>query len=124
MSTQVPHGVVVVNHPLAQVKLTQLRDVETGSEEFRARVGELAVLMVFEATRDLPVRTRLVRTPMTEHEGTALERPVVLAPILRAGLGMLEGMLRLLPDVSVAHIGLVRNEVTRRPESYYFKAPS
>ncbi|MDB6155263.1 MAG: uracil phosphoribosyltransferase [Chthoniobacteraceae bacterium] len=124
MSTQIPAGVTVITHPLAQVKLTQLRDIQTGSDDFRARVSELAVLMVFEATRDLAVTPRTIQTPLAEHEGTALLRPLVVAPILRAGLGMLEGMLRLLPDVSVAHIGLVRNEITRRPESYYFKAPA
>ncbi|MES2570571.1 MAG: uracil phosphoribosyltransferase [Verrucomicrobiota bacterium] len=124
MTTQIPSGVTVITHPLAQVKLTQLRDKHTGSDDFRARVSELAVLMVFEATRDLEVGPRMIQTPLAAHEGAALTRPLVIAPILRAGLGLLEGMLRLLPDVSVAHIGLVRNEVTRRPESYYFKAPA
>ena len=117
-------GVIVIEHPLVQTKLTQLRDAQTSSDDFRARVTELAVLMVFEATRDLAVRTRNVQTPLALHEGTALARPLVVAPILRAGLGMLEGMLRLLPDVSVAHIGMYRNETTLRPESYYFKAPA
>jgi uracil phosphoribosyltransferase len=116
--------VTVVRHPLVQMKLTQLRDVSTGSDEFRARVGELAVLMLFEATRDLDETVRSIQTPLAPFEGRALVRPLVVAPILRAGLGMLEGMLRLLPDVSVAHIGMFRNEETRRPESYYFKAPA
>jgi uracil phosphoribosyltransferase len=116
--------VTVVRHPLVQMKLTQLRDVRTGSDEFRARVGELAVLMLFEATRDLDETVRSIQTPLAPCEGRALVRPLVVAPILRAGLGMLEGMLRLLPDVSVAHIGMFRNEETRRPESYYFKAPA
>ena len=119
-----PPGVTVVSHPLVQVKLTQMRDASTTSHEFRARVGELAELMVFEATRDLQTQLAVVQTPLAGYHGTALARPMIIAPILRAGLGMLEGMLRLLPDVSVAHIGMYRNEVTRRPESYYFKAPA
>ena len=118
-----PDGVYVIEHPIVQVKLTQLRDAQTGSEDFRARVTELAMLMVFEATRDLALRPKLVQTPLAEHSGSALDRQLIIAPILRAGLGMLEGMLRLLPDVSVAHIGMFRNELTHRPESYYFKAP-
>jgi uracil phosphoribosyltransferase len=116
--------VAVIEHPLVQVKLTQLRDATTGSTDFRARVSELATLMVFEATRDLATRPQVVRTPLAEHEGRALVRPIVVAPILRAGLGMLEGMLQLLPDVSVAHIGMFRDEATHRPHSYYFKAPA
>lgn len=119
-----PFGVTVVTHPLVQVKLTQLRDAATRSDDFRARVSELAMLMVFEATRDLATRALAVRTPLADHVGTGFARPIIVAPILRAGLGMLEGMLRLLPDVSVAHIGMFRNEITHRPETYYFKAPA
>jgi uracil phosphoribosyltransferase len=107
-----------------QAKLTRLRDAETRSDDFRARVAELATLMVFESTRDLATRPQQIRTPLADCGGIALARPIVVAPILRAGLGMLEGMLRLLPDVSVAHIGMFRNETTHRPESYYFKAPA
>ena len=124
MPANPPDGVTVIDHPLVQVKLTQLRDVETGSREFRARLNELSTLMVFEATRDLATRPAVIRTPLAPHEGRELARPVVVAPILRAGLGLVEGMLRLLPHVSVAHIGMFRNEQTHRPESYYFKAPA
>ena len=117
-------GVTVIDHPLVQVKLTQLRDVGTGSREFRARLNELSTLMVFEAARDLVTRPVRIQTPLAPHEGRELARPVVVAPILRAGLGLVEGMLRLLPHVSVAHIGMFRNEQTHRPETYYFKAPA
>ena len=117
-------GVTVVDHPLVRVKLTQLRDEQTGSRDFRARLADVATLMVYEITRDLATQPRRVRTPMAEFEGAALARPIIVAPILRAGLGMMDGMVRLLPDVSVAHIGLARDEVTHRPVSYYFKAPS
>ena len=119
-----PSGVHVIDHPLVRVKLTRLRDANTGSEDFRARLRELAMLMVFEATRDLATRPVLIRTPLAPHEGSALARPLIVAPILRAGLGLLSGMLELLADVSVAHIGIFRNEETHRPESYYFKAPA
>ena len=123
MSANAPEGVTVVDHPLVQVKLTQLRDERTGSSEFRFRLNELSTLMIFEATRSLETKVQRVQTPLAPHDGRALARPVIVAPILRAGLGLVEGMLDLLPDVSVAHIGMFRNEVTRRPESYYFKAP-
>jgi uracil phosphoribosyltransferase len=79
---------------------------------------------VGEATRSLPTRVQRIQTPLAAYDGRALARPVVVAPILRAGLGLVEGMLDLLPDVSVAHIGMFRNELTHRPESYYFKAPA
>ena len=87
------------------------------------RLSELATLMAFEVTRSLDAAPHRIRTPLAEHEGARLARPIVLAPILRAGLGMLEGMLKILSDASVAHIGLYRNEETHLPESYYFKAP-
>jgi uracil phosphoribosyltransferase len=124
MSAPLPDGVILVDHPLVQVKLTQLRDTRAESGTFRLRLNELATLMIFEATRSLATRVELVQTPLAPCEGRALARPVVVAPILRAGLGLVEGMLDLLPDVSVAHIGMFRNEITRRPESYYFKAPA
>ena len=124
MSLEIPTGVTVIDHPLVRVKLTQLRDASTGSEDFRARLNELATLMVFESTRDLGTRPVTIHTPLAPHEGSALARPIVIAPILRAGLGLLAGMLDLVADVSVAHIGIFRNEETHRPESYYFKAPA
>lgn len=124
MPAPIPEGVTVVDHPLVQVKLTQLRDERTASGPFRLRLNELATLMVFEATRSLATRVEHIRTPVAPYAGSALARPVVVAPILRAGLGLVEGMLDLLPDVSVAHIGMFRNEHTHRPESYYFKCPA
>lgn len=116
--------VTVVEHPLLRVKLTRLRDAGTSSEEFRARLAEVATLLAFEATRDLQTRAHVIQTPLASHEGAALARPIIIAPILRAGLGMVEGMLHVLHDVSVGHIGLKRDEVTRRPTSYYFNLPS
>lgn len=123
MSQAIPSGVTVVDHPLIKVKLTRLRDANTGAEEFRARLAEVATLMVFEATRDLQTRPQIIRTPLAEHEGAALARPIIIAPILRAGLGMVEGMLHVLADVSVGHIGMKRDERTHLPTSYYFNLP-
>jgi uracil phosphoribosyltransferase len=124
MSSAPLAGVTVVDHPLVQMKLTQLRDARTDSSGFRARLNELSILMVFEATRSLATRPVQIETPLAPCEGRILARPIIVAPILRAGLGLVEGMLDLLPDVSVAHIGLFRDEVTHRPSSYYFKAPT
>jgi uracil phosphoribosyltransferase len=117
-------GVTIVDHPLVRVKLSRMRDAATTSAEFRARLAEVATLMVYEVTRDLATQTETIQTPLAEFPGSVLQRPLIVAPILRAGLGMVEGMLRLLPDVSIAHIGMYRNEVTHRPENYYFKGPS
>jgi uracil phosphoribosyltransferase len=115
--------VTTIDHPLIRVKLTQMRDATTSSQEFRSRLAEVATLMVYEVTRTLETQPLPVRTPLATCDGAVLRKPLVVAPILRAGLGMVEGILWLLPDVSVAHIGMYRNEETRRPESYYFKAP-
>ena len=115
---------ILVDHPLVRVKLTHLRSAQTTSAEFRHRLTELATLMAFEVTRDLGTLPHPVQTPLAPYEGAVLDRPVVLAPILRAGLGMVEGMLQVVSDASVAHIGLARCEETHLPRSYYFKAPT
>lgn len=116
--------VTLIDHPLVRVKLTEMRDAATPTHVFRERLAEVATLMLSEVTRDLPMQPRTVRTPLAEHAGAALARPLIIAPILRAGLGVVEGMLHLLPEAGVAHIGMFRNEQTLRPETYYFKAPS
>lgn len=116
-------GVTLIDHPLVRVKLTEMRDATTSTPVFRARLAEVATLMVSEVTRDLATQPRTVRTPLAEHAGARLARPLIIAPILRAGLGVVEGMLNLLPEACVAHIGMYRNEQTLRPETYYFKAP-
>lgn len=119
----IPPGVTVVDHPLIRVKLTRMRDAGTQPAEFRARLAELSTLLVFEATRDLETRVERIRTPLAGHDGSVLARPIIVAPILRAGLGMVEGMLDVLADVSVGHIGMKRDEHTHRPASYYFNLP-
>ena len=113
----------MIDHPLVRVKLTVLRAKETPPPLFRQCLTELATLMAFEVTRSLETATRDVETPVAPYTGSRLAKPVVLAPILRAGLGMVEGMLHVLSDASVAHIGIFRNEETHQPQSYYFKAP-
>jgi uracil phosphoribosyltransferase len=117
-------GVTVVDHPLIRVKLAEMRDVKTDSTAFRERLREIASLMVFEVTRDFSTEPTTVKTPLMECAGARLTRPVVVVPVLRAGLGMADGMLAALAGVSLGHIGMFRNEETLRPESYYSKLPA
>ncbi len=114
----------VVDHPLIEAKLTQMRNVDTPSPEFRNLLKEVTLLLGFEATRCLPTKEVTVKTPICEGAFPTLEEDfVTLVPILRAGLGMVEGMLELMPFAHVGHIGLVRNEETHVPEEYYYKMP-
>lgn len=117
--------VVVFDHPLIQHKLTLMRDKTTGSKVFRELVGEVAMLMCYEATRDLPTQEVLVETPISVAKAKTIEgRKLAFVPILRAGTGMLEGMLSLVPAAKVGHIGLYRDEETLKPVEYYNKLPS
>jgi uracil phosphoribosyltransferase len=118
-----PAGVTVIDHPLVRTKLTRLRDKTTPPAEFRRLVRELGMLMVFEATRGLETIPAHVETPMAGYEGKALPRQIVIAPILRAGLGLADGIHHLLPEASTGHIGICRNEETALPESYYLHLP-
>jgi uracil phosphoribosyltransferase len=114
----------VFEHALIQHKLTLLRDARTNSEDFRALLNEIAGLMVFEVSRNFPTRALSVQTPLESCEGRALSRPVTLAPILRAGLGMTDGILRLFPEARVGHIGIQRDEQSRAPINYYTRFPT
>ena len=116
--------VTVVHHPIVQDRLARLRHIDTPPDSFRRAVHELAMLMAFEATRTLSVKTEIIPTPVAPATVRVLERPVVVVPILRAGLGMLQGILALLPDALIGHIGMARNEETHLPESYYLKLPA
>ncbi len=116
-------NVFVSQHPLVKHKLTALRDVNTNHRDFRALVRELAMLLCYEATLDLALSPRTVQTPLAEVSGHKTEKLGVI-PILRAGLGMLEGVLELLPEVQVWHLGLYRDEATLRPVQYYNKLPA
>ena len=114
---------VVIDHPLVQVKLASLRDQTTPAPEFRRALRETAALMFFTVTADLPTAAVSVRTPLETCVGVRLERPLVLAPILRAGLGLLEGVFDLVAEAQIAHLGMYRDEHTLRPVTYYAKVP-
>jgi uracil phosphoribosyltransferase len=116
-------NVTVVNHPLVFAKLTILRERSTATAEFRRQLQEISKLLLVEATRGWGTAALPVETPLASMTGATLGRPVVLVPILRAGLGMLDGMLPLLPHASVGHLGLYRDEKTLRPVSYYRRLP-
>ncbi|MEA5059715.1 MAG: uracil phosphoribosyltransferase [Clostridia bacterium] len=116
--------VTVINHPLVQHKLTYLRDEKTGSKEFRELVGELAMLLTYEATRDLPLEETTVQTPVAIAKTYVLAgKKLGIVPILRAGLGMVEGMTSLIPAARIGHIGLYRDPETLMPVDYYCKLP-
>lgn len=115
--------VIVIDHPLVQTKLGLLRNQETPTPNFRRTMREMAALMFFVVTSDLPTLEAPVQTPLATCASRRLARPLVLAPILRAGLGLLEGVFELAPDASIAHIGIYRDEQTLQPVSYYAKAP-
>jgi uracil phosphoribosyltransferase len=110
-------------HPLVAHKLTRLRDINTDPKKFRELIREIAALLTYEATRDLSVRPHAVRTPLENIMGSALEYKIGLVPILRAGLGMVEGVWELVPNAEVWHIGLYRDEKTLKPVEYYNKLP-
>ncbi len=114
----------VLDHPLVRVEITILRDEKTPTAGFRSSLNRLAELLFVEATRHFETEEQPVRTPLQETTGAVLKRPVVLVPILRAGLGLLDGVLDLLPGAVVAHLGIARNEETSLPEPYYAKLPS
>ena len=113
----------VVNGPLARQKLKVLRDENTRTPEFRQAMKELALIVVAEATHSMPTNTVRVRTPLAETEVEEIAGPVCLVPVLRAGLGMLEGALALLPDATVGFMGLQRDEETAEPVEYYVNLP-
>lgn len=115
----------VLDHPLIQHKLTRIRDKNTGTKEFRELVDEVAMLMAFEITRDLPLKEVETETPVTTAKTKELVgKKIGLIPILRAGLGMVEGMRKLIPAAKVGHIGLYRDPETLQPVEYYIKLPS
>ncbi len=116
---------VVFDHPLIQHKLSLLRDKQTGSKEFRELVEELSMLMAFEVTRNLPTKEIEIETPICKTATRAIAgKKLGIIPILRAGLGMVDGMLRIVPTARVGHIGLYRDPDTLNPVEYYCKLPS
>lgn len=115
----------VIDHPLVQHKLTMLRDERTGPKDFRDLTEELSMLMAYEVTRDMPTEAIEVRTPVAVTSGTAISgKKLAIVPILRAGLGMVPGILRLIPAAKVGHIGVYRDPDTLEPVEYYCKLPT
>ena len=114
---------VIFNHPLIHHKLTLIRNEKTNTKDFRQSINEIATLMAFEATRELPVKEVETQTPIALAKTYTLGCEVVIVPILRAGLGMVEGVQSLIPTAKVGHIGLFRNEETLEPQLYYAKFP-
>ena len=110
-------------HPLVRYHLTQLRDKNTLPDEFRALLRRLSSLLAYEASRDLAVRDRAIQTPLTSMAGSELAVKIALVPILRAGLGMVDPILDLIPEAEVWHLGLYRDEATAQPVRYYNKLP-
>ena len=116
---------MIVEHPLLQHKISLLRNKQTGTKEFRDLVGEIATLLCYEATRDLPLKEITIETPVAEARVQVISgKKIALVPILRAGLGMVEGILEMIPAAKVGHIGLYRNPETLQPIEYYCKLPS
>ena len=120
-----PATVTVVDHPQVQHKLTQMRDRQRSTQGFRRLLNEIGMLLAYEVTRDLPLEEVEIETPLTRMKAPQIAgKKLVLAPILRAGVGFLDGMLTLVPAARVAHIGLYRDPESLQAVEYYFKAPS
>jgi uracil phosphoribosyltransferase len=118
-------GVTVVDHPLVQHKLTLMRDKERSTKSFRQLLNEIGMLLCYEITRDLPITMTKIETPLETMQAPVIAgKKLVFAPILRAGVGFLDGMLEMVPAARVAHIGLYRDPETLQAVEYYFKAPS
>ena len=116
---------IIINHPLIEHKMSILRDIKTGTKKFRELMNEIAMLLTYEAMRDVKTTEVKVVTPMEETVGKKVdENEYAFVPILRAGLGIVDGVLRILPNAKIGHIGMYRNEETLEPVSYYFKVPS
>lgn len=115
----------IMDHPLIQHKVTLLRDKNTGAKEFRELIGEITMLMVYEATRDFPLEEIEVETPLMKTKSKVISgRKVAFVPILRAGIGMVDGIINLIPTAKVGHIGLYRDPITHKPVEYYCKLPT
>ena len=116
-------NLTIIQHPLVKRDLTLLRDRKTPSNVFRSILRRTSTLMAYEVTRNLPLKSIKVRTPLESTSGSIIGKPVVLVPILRAGLGLVGGFVEVIPDARVGHIGLYRDEESLKPVDYYFKVP-
>lgn len=115
--------VTVLNHPLIDHKMSQVRDKNTNTKAFRETVSEIGALITYEITRDFKTTPKTIETPMAVMTAYELEKPVVIVPILRAGLGMVDGIHNIIPNAKIGHIGLYRDEETLEPKAYYQKFP-
>jgi uracil phosphoribosyltransferase len=118
-----PAGLTVVSHPVLDDRVAELRDETTSFGDFRRALGEASAILAIEATRGLPTVERTVRTPLEDAPARRLEAEIILVPVLRAGLAMVEGFLRLLPDARVGHLGMQRDEATLEPSGYFERLP-
>ena len=123
MTSQPFPGFHLVRHPLADLKVSALRDKNTPPPDFRRLLQELSQLVAYEALRHFEITPQKIQTPLCEAQGARAARPLVLMPVLRAGLAMSDGILRMFPSAAVGHIGMFRNEETLEPVSYYFRMP-
>jgi uracil phosphoribosyltransferase len=118
-----PEGLTVVSHPVLDDRVAELRDETTSFGDFRRALGEASAILAIEATRGLPTVDRTVRTPLEDAPARRLEAEIILVPVLRAGLAMVDGFLRLLPDARVGHLGMQRDEATLEPSGYFERLP-
>lgn len=116
-------NLVVLDHPLVKTYLTKIRDKKTSYFEFRQYVDKLSTLLAYESAKELSLRKKLITTPLAKFSGSELKQEVVLLPILRAGLGLMNGFNHIFPEARVSHLGVYRNEETLKPVKYYFKFP-
>ena len=115
---------VILNHPLVDNKLTILRNKKTGTKEFRELVSEIAILLCYEATKDAKLKNVTIETPLEKYKTQCLDEDnYAFVPILRAGMSMVEGIIKVIPNAKIGHIGLYRNEETLEPVEYYYKMP-
>jgi uracil phosphoribosyltransferase len=116
-------NLIIIDHPLVKRDLTILRNKKTPSHQFRAILRRMASLMAYEVSRDFQTKEISIQTPLEKTKGVIVEQQIVLVPILRAGLGLVDGFVEVMPNVRVGHIGLFRDEETLKPVDYYFKVP-
>ena len=118
-----PKNLILIEHPLVKKDISILRDKKTNTETFRAAVTRISNILAVEISTTFSLKNIKVKTPLEETKGYQLKNRIVLIPVLRAGLGMVDGFLQLIPDAKLGHIGLERNETTLKPSSYYLKTP-
>src|ERR1700704_4053184 len=123
-NARVANNVHLLEHSLVAAKMSVLRDKTTGTAQFRRALEQTAILLLTKASEDWPTLASEIETPLAPMTGATLARPAIFVPILRAGLGLLEGMLRVIPEAEVGHIGIYRDEVTLRPVNYYCRLPA